>query len=111
MRDLVAVSALQSLLDPRRVNFDAEKNGTVHRRGERLRTTDAAEAAGQNKLAFERSAEMFSSGGGKRFESALNNSLTADVNPRTGSHLPVHGQAKSLKSIELSVIVPIAHQI
>ena len=111
LRDLVAIAALQSLLDPRRIDFDAEKNRTVHRRGERLRATHAAESAGDNKFSFERSAEMLAAGCRKRFECSLHDSLAADVNPRTGGHLAVHGESQPLEPIELRVVGPLSDQI
>src|SRR4026209_2131572 len=54
---------------------------------------------------------MLSTSSGESLECALHNSLTADVNPGAGSHLPVHRQANTLEAIELSVIVPLANEI
>ena len=54
---------------------------------------------------------MFSSGGGERFECTLHDSLTADINPRTGGHLAVHRQTEAFEAIELGVVVPIADEI
>src|SRR4029077_5467981 len=98
MRDLIAVTALQSFLDSRRIDFDAEKHRAVHGRGERLRAAHATKSSGQNKLSLERTAKMFSAGRGERFECSLHNSLTSDVNPRTRGHLPVHGQAETFEA-------------
>ena len=51
-RDLVAITALQSFLDPGWIDFDAEKNRAVHRRSKGLRAAHSAEPAGQNKFSF-----------------------------------------------------------
>src|SRR2546421_572189 len=61
MRNLVAVTALQSFLDPRWIDFDAEKHGTVHRRSEWLGAAHSAKSAGQDKFSFKRATKMFSS--------------------------------------------------
>ena len=49
-RDLIAIAALQSLLDARGIDFDAEKNRAVHGRGERLCAAHAAEPAGDAQI-------------------------------------------------------------
>src|SRR5262249_38813371 len=110
-RDLIAVTAFQALLYPRGIDFNPEKNRTVHRRGERLRATHAAEAAGQNEFSVERPTEVFSPGSGKSFKRTLDNSLTTDVNPRTGRHLSVHRQSHSLEAIELGIVIPLTNKI
>src|SRR5262249_10307169 len=111
VRDLIAVTALQSFLDPRRVDINAEEKGTVHRRGEWLGAAHSAESAGQNKFSFERAAELFSSSGRERFESSLHDSLTTDIKPRTRGHLAVHRQAKPLEPVEFRVVVPVPDEI
>src|SRR2546421_5750564 len=111
MRDLVAVTALQSFLDPRRIDFDAEKNRAIHGRGERLGAAHSAKSAGQDKFSFKRATKMFSSRRGESFKRSLNDSLTANVNPRTGRHLSVHRQTKPLEPIEFRIVRPIANQI
>src|SRR5262249_14143106 len=90
---------------------DAEKRSTVHRRRQWLRTTHAAEAAGQNEFSVERSAEMLPPGSSKSFKRTLHDSLATDVNPRTGRHLSVHRQSHPLEPIELGVIIPLTDKI
>src|SRR5205807_1249769 len=80
-RDPVAITALQSFLNPGGINFHAEKNGAVHGRGQRLGAAHSAKAASQNEFTFKRSAEMFAAGGSKRFKCPLHDSLAPDVNP------------------------------
>src|SRR5215471_2460821 len=111
MRDLVAISALQSFLDPRRINFHAEKNRAVHGGGKWLCATHSAKSAGQNKLSFERVSEVFFSRRRESFERALHDSLAADVDPRASRHLTVHREAESLEPIELGIIVPLPDEI
>src|SRR6266705_2369003 len=101
--DLIAITAFQSLLDARWIDIYSEKDGAVHGGGERLGATHSAQAAGQNKFSFKRPAEMFASGGGKRLKCSLHDSLAADVNPRAGRHLAVHGQSQSLEAVELGI--------
>ena len=110
-RDLVAIAALQSLLDPRGIDVDAEKKRTVHGRGQRLRAAHSAESAGDNKFSFERSAEMFAARFGESFERSLHDSLAADVNPRAGRHLAIHGESHALEPVEFRVVRPVADQI
>jgi hypothetical protein len=81
VRDLVAVTALQSLLDSRGVDFDSEKNRAVHCRGERLRAAHSAETAGKHEFPVEGSIEMLAPSGSKSFECSLHNPLAADVDP------------------------------
>src|SRR5579864_1712082 len=100
MRDLVAITAFQTFLNPRRIDFNAEKERAIHGRRERLGAAHATKSASQNKSSFERSSKMFSTCGSKSFERALHDSLTANINPRTGSHLAVHREAKSFQPIE-----------
>ena len=102
---------MQAFLDPRPIDFDAEKKRAIHRRGQRLCPTHAAESASDDKFSFERSAEMFPAGFREGFKCSLHDSLAADVNPRTGGHLAVHGESQSLQPIELSVVRPVAHEI
>src|SRR5262249_29763043 len=110
-RYLVAISALQSFFDPRRVDVDAKKNGAVHGCGERLCAAHTTEAAAYNKSSFKRTAKMFPRSGGKCLERPLHNSLTADVYPRSGGHLPIHCESKTLKPVEFGVVVPLADQV
>src|SRR6185312_15973127 len=109
--DLVAITAFQSLLDPSRIDVDAEKNRTVHRRGKRLRATHAAEATGQNQFSLERATEMFPPGSSKSFKRTLHDALATDVNPRAGGHLAIHRQSHPLETIKLGVVVPLPNEI
>jgi hypothetical protein len=76
-----------------------------------LRAAHSTEAAGKNKFSFERPAKMLTASRGKCLECALHNPLTADVDPGTGSHLSVHGEAHALEPIKFRVIVPLSDEI
>ena len=45
------------------------------------------------------------------FKRALHDSLAADIDPRSGGHLAVHGQAEAFQSIEFRVVRPMANQV
>ena len=111
VRDLVAVSASQSLLDPGRIDVHSEKYRAVHGRRQRLSAAHPAEPPGQDEFSIKRPAEMFASGSGESFERALHDSLTADVDPGPRSHLAVHRQSETLEAIELRVVVPLTDKI
>jgi hypothetical protein len=88
----VAISALQALLDARRVYIHAQKAGIVQGGRQRLGAAHAAHAAGDDEPAAQGAAEVPVGRGREGFESALHNSLAADVDPRAGGHLAVHGE-------------------
>ncbi len=54
---------------------------------------------------------MFATRGSERLKRSLHDPLAADVDPRAGSHLAIHGQAHSFEPIELGVLVPLADEI
>src|SRR4029453_13682076 len=111
VRDLIAVSALQSFLNPGRIHFHSEKHRAVHRCSKWLRATHAAEPAGHHKFSIKRAAKMFAPGSGKRFERSPPNSLATYVNPGARRHLSVHCQTKTFEAIELCIIVPLTDEI
>ena len=42
---------------------------------------------------------------------ALHDALAADVDPRAGGHLAVHGEARAFEPVELVPVRPVAHQV
>src|ERR1044072_1203215 len=56
-------------------------------------------------------AEVFVGHRGERFESALNDSLGAEVDPTPGSHLSVHHQATAFEFMEVFPVGPGADEI
>ena len=107
----VEVAVLDAALDPAVVDVDADRDAVVHRHGERLGAAHAAEAGGQRDGAGERSVEALVGHGGEGLEGALEDALGADVDPRAGGHLAVHGQAELLEPPELLPVGPVADQV
>src|SRR5215813_4261441 len=109
--DLVAVTGLKTLLNARRIDVDAQKTRAVHGRGQRLRAAHPAHPAGDDQLPRQRTVEVFFADGGEGFERALNDPLTADVDPRAGGHLAVHRQPHPLQPVKLLPVRPVAHEV
>ena len=107
----VEVAVLDAALDPAVVDVDADRDAVVHRHGERLGATHAAEPGGQRDRAGERAAEALVGHGRERLEGALEDALGADVDPRAGGHLAVHRQAEVLEPAELLPVGPVADQV
>ncbi len=58
-----------------------------------------------------RAAEPLLGDGGERLVRALDDALGADVDPRAGGHLAVHGEARALQPAELGPVRPVRHQV
>ena len=93
------------------IHFDAQERRAVHGGGQGLGSAHAAEPAGDHQASGERSAEVFARGGGEGFVSALQDALGADVDPASGGHLAVHGEAELFQRAELLPIGPVADQV
>src|SRR6185503_4121352 len=89
----VEISRLETTRDATWINFNHQCRRAVHRRGERLRATHAAETGGDDNPSTQGAAEMAMRSGGESLVSALQNALCTDVNPAAGRHLAVHRQA------------------
>src|SRR5258707_7116826 len=83
-RHHVKVSRANAAFNPGGVDFDTEKSGAIHGRGQRLGPTHAAEAAGDDQPAGQAAPEVPARAGGERLVSSLQDALGADVNPTTG---------------------------
>ena len=59
----------------------------------------------------EGAAELLRGDGGEGLVGALEDALGADVDPGTGGHLPVHGQAEGLQAAELLPVGPVADEV
>ena len=99
----VAIPRGQPLVDTRFIHVEGEDHGAVHRGGERLRPTHAAEPRRDNEAARERAAEVALRDRAERLVRALHDPLRTDVDPGAGSHLPVHHQPLAL---ELAEVLP-----
>ena len=67
--------------------------------------------AGQRDGAGQRAAEPLGGDGGERLVGALQDALGADVDPRAGGHLAVHGQAERLQPAELLPVGPVGDEV
>ena len=109
--DDVEVAVLDPPAQTSRVDVDDEAHAAVERHRERLRAAHAAAAAGQRERAGEGAAEALGRHRGERLVGALQDALRADVDPRAGRHLAVHGQAELLEPAELRPRRPVAHEV
>ena len=107
----VHVGGLEAPLDAVRVDLDAERDAAGHGDGERLRAAHAAEAGRQDEPAGQVGAVVLLPGGGERLVGALQDALGADVDPRAGGHLPVHGEPERVQPAELVPVGPVADQV
>ena len=108
---LVAVAGFEAPLDSAGIDFDSEADAAVHRDRQRLRAAHASQARGHDQTSREVAAETLPRALGKRLVGALQDSLTADVDPRSGRHLSVHGQAERVEAAELVPRRPFRHQV
>ena len=111
VRLLVEVAVLDPPGDPGLVALDADDHAAVHRDGQRLRAAHAAQPGGQRDRAGQGSAKAFGRDRGERLVGALQDALGADVDPRPGGHLAVHGQAELLQAAELLPGRPLRDQV
>ena len=107
----VDVRGLQTPLDAVRVDLDAERDAAGHGDGERLGAAHTAEAGRQHQLAGQVAAVVLLPCGGERLVRALQDALRADVDPRAGGHLPVHGEPERVQAAELVPVGPVADQV
>ena len=107
----VEVACLESALDARRVDLDADADTASERHGERLRATHATESRSHGDRSCKRPVEVLIGRGGKGLVRALQDSLRADVDPASRRHLAVHHEAELVESIELLPGRPLRHQV
>ena len=110
-RDLVEVAVVDPSLEHVLVDVDHERDPVVHRHGQGLRAAHATGPRRDGERAGERAAEPLASDLGEAFVRALQDSLRADVDPRTRSHLPVHREALVFEAAELVPVRPIGYQV
>ena len=109
--EAVHVAHVEAPAGPVRVDLDADGHALVHRHGQRLGATHAAEAGRQGHPPPQRAAEVLASQLGERLVRALEDALRGDVDPRPGGHLAVHRQALPLELAEDVPGGPLAHQV
>src|SRR5207237_8341572 len=86
------IAGLDPALYAARIDFHGETNSVVHRGGQWLRTTHAAQSAGENYAAAQRSLKLASGYCAKCLVRPLEDALSPDVDPRTRRHLTIHDQ-------------------
>ncbi len=102
---------LDAALQAGGVDVDDQHHALVHGDRERLRAAHAAAAAGEGQRAGEGAAEPCAGDRAERLVRALQDALRADVDPRAGGHLAVHGEAELLEPAELGPRRPVAHEV
>ena len=107
----VEIAGLQPHLDPAGLAFDREQRCAGHRRGQRLRAAHAAQAGGQDPAPGEAAAVVAPPDLDERFIRALDDSLTADIDPRARRHLAEHHQPLAVEFVEMLPGRPMRHQV
>ena len=103
---------LKTALDSLRVDFDADAYPHLRefdRKG--LRTTHSPKTGSDCDCARKRTTKVLLRRPAKCLIGSLQNSLSADVDPRTSRHLAIHHQSRSIESVELFPSGPPRHQI
>jgi hypothetical protein len=109
--DLVEVAVLNATLQHVRVDVDDQRHAVVHRHRQGLGAAHAAGTGGDGESARQRAAEAEAGDLGEALVRALQDALGADVDPRPGGHLAVHGEALGLETTELVPVGPVGHQV
>src|SRR5207253_1994689 len=102
----VEVAAGQTPLDALAVDLGDQRQAVVHGDRQWLGATHAAQARGHDQLAVERAAEVLAGELRERFESALQDALGADIDPRASGHLAVHRQSQPFETPKLLIRSP-----
>ncbi len=71
----------------------------------------AAESGGNDQASFEGAAKVLIRAFGEGLVRPLQDSLGADVDPRAGRHLAVHGQAHGIQTTEFVPVAPARYQM
>ena len=107
----VDIAGAQAKIDAGLVALHGQAAGARHDGGERLRSAHATQPAGQDPLALEAAAVVLASGFHEGFVGALHDALRADVDPRTGRHLAVHGQPLLIQLVEMIPGRPVGNEV
>jgi hypothetical protein len=107
----IEVTGLQAHLDAAGLAFHGEARGTRHHRRQRLGAAHAAQPGRQHPAAGKIAAIMLSPHLDERLVGALHDALRADIDPRAGGHLAIHGQALGIEFVEMLPGRPFRHQV
>ena len=108
---LVEIPVVDATLQTFGVDIDNENGAVVHGDSERLSATHSTASAREGQRAGERPVELFASDSSERLIRSLQDSLRADVNPGSGSHLAVHRESLGFEFPELGPIRPVTHKV
>ncbi len=107
----VYVARFQAFGDAALAAFDRQHVETRHGGSQRLRPAHAAETGREYPLAADLVVEMAPAHFGEGFVGALHDALTADIDPRAGGHLAVHGETLAIELVEVFPGRPVRDQI
>ena len=107
----VDIAGAQAELDAALLAFDGEAGGAGHRRRERLRAAHAAEPGGEDPAAGKVAAIVLPAELHESLVGALHDALAADIDPRAGRHLAVHGEAFPVERVEMLPGCPVRHEV
>ena len=107
----VQVLGVQAALDAVAVHLHDEGHAAVHGDGQGLGATHASQPPGEHDAPGQGAVEVTVGQGGEGLVGALQDALGADVDPGAGRHLAVHHQALLIQLVEVSPVVPMAHQV
>ena len=107
----VQISGFEALLDTVGLALDSEHRRSGHRCRQRLSAAHAAESGGQDPAAGEVATVVLAPHLRERLVGPLHDALTADVDPGSCGHLPVHHQAFAVEFPKLLPCRPRRDQI
>jgi hypothetical protein len=108
---LVQIAGAQPHLDPRGLALDGQARGPGHHRRQGLGPAHAAQARRQQPLAGQVAAMVLAAHLDEGLVGALHDALGADIDPRAGGHLAVHGQALAIQLVEVLPGRPARHEV
>ncbi|MND28034.1 hypothetical protein D3C80_185100 [compost metagenome] len=110
-RLLVNVAGTQAEIDTALLALNVQRAGARQGRGQRLRTAHSAQAGGEYPAAFQAALVVLAAGFDEGFVGALHDALAADINPASGGHLAIHGQAFGVEFVEVLPGRPVRDQV
>ena len=98
-------------IDMRLIYLQPQKRSPIHRGGQRLSASHPPETRRHHQLPLQRSAKMLPCALRKRLIRSLHNPLRANIDPRSGRHLPVHRKPHRIQPPKLIPRRPSRHQM
>ncbi|OPZ61604.1 MAG: hypothetical protein BWY86_00719 [Candidatus Aminicenantes bacterium ADurb.Bin508] len=110
LRGGVQVGGVKTFLDPFRIDFHNDGDPFVHGNRQGLGPSHSPEPRRQRESSLEGPPVVLLTHGGEGFVGPLKNPLRTDVDPGTGGHLTVHGQAEGFQTTELIPLGPLGNE-